>query len=145
MLGGSFIASFNAVTRQMAQSVLLATVSLIVAECGRQDQRLHQHHQKLESLASSAAAMGNAWLSGSTSGTYTITALEQTYLLVETERAEMASTPDALVDPRGAELSQSAERLSRVLAAMRYDVRGSNASSVRQQLREIAGLVAERR
>ena len=129
----------------MAGSIVLATVALIAAACGREDQRLQQHHEKLESLAASAAAIGNAWLSGSTSGTYTVGALEQTYLLVEKERGALASTPDALLDPRGAALSQSAERLSRVLAAMRHEVRGSDASSVRHHLRDISDLAAARR
>ena len=129
----------------MVPPVLLAITAIITAACGRQDQRLQQHDRKLASLAASATAIGNAWLSGSTSGTYTITALEQTYQLVEQERATMAGAPDALVDPRGAELSQSAERLSRVIAAMRYEVRGSDAASVRQRLRDIDGLTAERR
>jgi hypothetical protein len=129
----------------VAGSIVLATVALIAAACGRQDQRLQQHHEKLESLAASAAAIGNAWLSGSTSGTYTVGALEQTYLLVEKERGALAGTPDALLDRRGAELSQSAERLSRVLAAMRHEVRGSDAASVRHHLRDISDLAAARR
>lgn len=129
----------------MAAPVSLLTAALIATACGRHDERLRQHDQKLESLAASATAIGRAWLAGSTSGTYTITALEQTYVLVEKERAALASTPDALVDPHGAELSQSAERLSRVLAAMRYEVLGSDASSVRQRLRDMDGLTTERR
>ena len=112
--------------------------------CGRQDQRLQQHDQKLESLAASATAIGRAWLAGSTSATYTITALEQTYVLVEKERAALAKTPDVLVDPRGAELSQTAERLSRVLAAIRDEVRGSDPAAVRQRLHDIDGLTTER-
>jgi hypothetical protein len=141
---GSVIASFNHVAREVAAPVFLFTAALIASACGRQDQRLRQHDQKLESLAASATAIGRAWLAGSTSGTYTITALEQTYVLVEKERAALASTPDALVDPRGAELSQTAERLSRVLAAIRYEVRGADAASVRQRLHDIEGLRTER-
>jgi hypothetical protein len=112
--------------------------------CDRHDQRLQQHDQKLESLAASTTAIGRAWLAGSTSGTYTITALEQTYALVEKERAALAKTPDVLVDPRGAELSQTAERLSRVLAAIRDEVRRSDAAAVRERLHDIDGLTTER-
>ncbi len=141
---GSVIASFNDVTRRVSRNALLLTVALIATACDRRDERLQKHDQKLESLAASATAIGSAWLSGRTSGTYTLTSLEQTYVLVEKERAALASSPDALVDPRGAKLSQSAERLSRVLAAMRDEVRGSDASSVRQRLRDIEGLTLER-
>jgi hypothetical protein len=116
-----------------------------ISACSRQDQRLQQHREELESLSASAAAIGSAWLSGDTSGTYTLAALEQMYLLTEKERTALASTPAALADPRGAQLSQSAERLARVLAAMRHDVRTSNASSVRRHLSDIAGKASEQR
>ena len=126
------------------RSIVLAALTVISA-CSRQDRRLQKHWEKLESLGASAALIGSAWLSGSTSGTYTLSALEQTFALTEKERSTLASAPEALTDPRGAELSQSAERLSRLLAAMRQDVRTSNASSVRRHLSDIAGLTAERR
>jgi len=117
----------------------------VTSSCSRQDERLQQHREKLESLHSSTAAIGSAWLSGRTSDTYTLTALEQIYLLNEDERSALARAPAMLADPRGAELSQSAERLSRVLAVMRQDVRASNAPSMRQHLSDVAGLRAERR
>jgi uncharacterized protein YPO0396 len=105
--------------------------------CSRQDERLSQHKEKLESLGSSTAAIGEAWLAGSTSGTYTTTALEQTFMLVEQERTALTTTPDALIDPRGAHLSQAAERLSRLIASIIHDVRAAHAASVRQHLTEI--------
>lgn len=116
---------------------LIIAAALGVAACGRQDERLLQHREKFESLGSSTAAIAEAWLAGSTSGTYTRTALQQTFLLVEQERQALASSPDTLLDPRGAELSQSAERLSRLLAALIHDVRAADAPSVRQHLTKI--------
>ena len=113
------------------------TAALAAAGCGNQEQRLQQHREKFESLGASAAAIGEAWLAGSTSGTYTGTALEQMFLLVEQERSALASTPDALLDSRGAELSQAAERLSRLIAAMIHDVRAADAASLRQRLAAI--------
>jgi hypothetical protein len=117
--------------------IVLATVAIAAAGCSREDERLQQHREKFESLGSSAKVIGEAWLAGSTSGTYTSTALEQTFLLVEKERSTLASSPDALVDPRGAELSQAAERLSRVIASMTRDVRAADAASVRLHLASI--------
>jgi hypothetical protein len=73
-------------------------------------------------------------------GTYTSTALEQTFALVERERASLASAPRMLVDSRGAGMSQSAERLSRLLAAMQHDVRGSDAQSLRQRVSDLFSL-----
>jgi hypothetical protein len=105
--------------------------------CGRQDTRLQQHREKFESLGATTAAIGESWLAGSTSGTFTVTALNQTFLLVEQERAALASSPEALLDPRGAELSQAAESLSRLIAQMQQDVRAADASSVRRRLANV--------
>lgn len=133
------------VPRQLvASAMVFATVALGWTGCSRQDERLQQHHENIESLASSVRTIGKAWLTGSTSGTYTMTALEQTYLLLEQERSALASTPDALADPRGARLSQIAEHLSRLIAAMQHDVRGANAPSVRQHLTDISALEVRR-
>lgn len=117
--------------------VILAVVAFAFAGCSRQDARFQQHREKFESLGSSISAIGEAWLAGSASGTFTSTALEQTFLLVEQERYALASKPDALLDPRGAELSQAAERLSRLIAAIIHDVRSADAESVRQHLAKI--------
>lgn len=117
--------------------MLCAAFVLVSVGCSRQDARLQQHREKFESLGATTAAIGESWLAGSTSGTYTLTALDQTFLLVEQERAALASTPEALIDPRAAELSQAAESLSRLIAEMRQDVRAADASSVRQRLANI--------
>ena len=125
--------------RQLGRAswIVFAVVALGSAGCSRQDERLQQHREKFESLGSSTAAIGEAWLAGQTSGTYTSTALQQTFLLVEQERYALASAPDALIDPRGAELSQAAERLSRLIAAMIHDVRVADATSLRKHLTTI--------
>jgi hypothetical protein len=105
--------------------------------CSRQDERLTQHKEKLESLGSTTAAITTAWLSGRTSRTYTLTALEQTFLLVEQERSTLATSPRMLMDPRGAALSQSAEQLSRLIALLTGDVRTSDGTAARRRLGEI--------
>jgi hypothetical protein len=115
------------------------------AGCGRQDQRLQQHQEKLESLGATTAALGDAWLAGGVSGTYTRTALEQTFRLVEQERSTLVSAPATLLDPRGARLSQAAERLSRLLASMMHDVSAADAPGVRRHLADIPIAPPERR
>ena len=79
-------------------------------------------------------AIDEAWLDGKLSGTFTVTALEQTLQLAEQERAALAASPEKLADPRGAQLSQSAEQLSRLLAATIRDVRAADAGAVRRHL-----------
>jgi hypothetical protein len=106
--------------------------------CGRQDARLQQHQEKLESLATTTQAIAGAWLAGSVSGTYASTALDQTLRLVEQERSALAATPELLVDRRGARLSQRAERMSRLLALMVHDVDASDGRSLRQRATEMA-------
>jgi hypothetical protein len=112
-------------------------VSLAVAACGRLDEHLEHHRETFDSLGATTAAVSEAWLAGNVSGTYARTALDKTFRLVEQERAALAGSPQALVDPRGAQLSQAAERFSRLLAAMMHDVRGADVRSVRQHLTEI--------
>jgi adenine-specific DNA methylase len=108
--------------------------SLVLTGCAREDAQIRQHHQAFESLGSTMAAIDEAWLAGHLSGTFTVTALEQTRLLVEKERTALAASPTMLADPRGAELSRAAERLSRTLADTARDVRDADADAVRRDL-----------
>ena len=116
---------------------LVLAAALAASACSRRDVRIQQHKEKLESLGATTAAIGEAWLKGSVSGTYTGTALEQTFMLIEQERTSLASAPQALLDPRGAQLSKSAERLSRLVAVLLDDVNGGDSSSARKHLSEI--------
>jgi hypothetical protein len=116
---------------------LLVALALTAAACARQDARLEQHKQKFESLGETTAVICEAWLRGDTSGTFTRTALQQTFLLVEQERTVLAASPEALLDPRGAALSQAAERLSRLIAVLIHDVGAANGESVRELVTHI--------
>src|SRR5215208_8425128 len=127
----------HSLTRCCLISAALAAAALPTGACARQDARIQQHQEKFESLSSTTAAIGRAWLDGDTSGTFTRTALEQTFKLVEQERSALARTPQALVDPRGARLSQESETLSRLLAMTISDVGAADAESVRRHLKEI--------
>lgn len=131
--------------RSSVSFCVVAVVVLISSACRGQDQRLKQHKETFESLGATTAAIGEAWLSGSLPGTYTRTALEQTFLLVEQERTALAKSPESVLDPRGAQLSQAAERLSRLLAVLIHDVRTADGASARQHLREIPIAPPERR
>jgi hypothetical protein len=143
------VGAFLAAVRQVAHRfptrwwAVAAAAAVLLSGCTGQDKRLQQHREKLESLGATTAAVCDAWLAGRVSGTYTQTALDQTYLLVEQERTALASSPQALLDPRGAALSQSAERLSRLLAAVMHDVRAADGASVRRRLAEIPIAPAE--
>jgi hypothetical protein len=113
---------------------LICVVTLSAAACSRQDSQIQQHSEKLASLRATTVAIGEAWLAGDVSGTYAQTALEQTFMLVEKERAALAAGPQMLLDPRGAALSQAAERHSRLLALMMHDVRGADAAATRRHI-----------
>ena len=109
----------------------------MLAGCGGKDQALQQHQEKLESCGASTGAIAEAWLGGNASATYTRTAFEQVYLLVEQQRTQLAAQPAMLSDSRGAHLSEAAERLSRLLAVMIRDVEQGNASAVRERMARI--------
>lgn len=118
----------------MRRAIAVTLIVQALAGCSRQDARLEQHKKNLESLGATTKVVSGAWLSGQVSGTYTRTALDQTFSLVEQERSRLASTPAMLQDPRGAALSQDAERLSRLIALIISDVQSANGPSARQRL-----------
>lgn len=102
--------------------------------CSRQDRRLQQHQEALQSLNATAHAVADAWLAGQVSGTYAETALEHTLLLTEQERTAVVSTPVALIDPRGARLSDVADQMERLIAQMISAVRAADGPVVRRHL-----------
>jgi hypothetical protein len=63
--------------------------------------------------------------------------LDQTFMLVEQERAALAASPDALLDSRGAALSQSGERLSRLIAVLIHEIEGADRARVHQLVTQI--------
>jgi hypothetical protein len=117
-----------------APTAVALVILALGAGCSRQDARLEQHTKNLESLGATTKVVAEAWLAGEVSGTYTRTALDQTFYLVEQERATLASTPAMLQDPRGAALSQNAEQLSRRIASIIGDVTSADGHSARQHL-----------
>lgn len=116
---------------------LAALVLALAAGCGGQDRELQKHQEKLQSLGTTAAVIADDWLAGHLSPTFARTALEQTFKLVEQERTGLSADPQPLADPRGAALSQSAERLSRVLATMIQDVENDDSGGMRQHAQQI--------
>jgi hypothetical protein len=133
--------------RQTGTAVFLACVALALSAtgCSSQNTRLEQHKKTFESLGATAAAIIEVWVGGQVSGTYARAALEKTFQLVEKERAALTTAPATLQDPRGAELSQKAERLSRLLADLMRDVAGGDGASARQHISEIPIRAAEQR
>jgi putative membrane protein len=118
---------------------LLALVSGI-SGCRSQDDILSQQNKQLASLRETVATLGDAWLAGNISATYTRTALEQTLQLLETQRTELVASPELLADPQGADISQTSDRLSRVAALVWKDVGDGDSDAARRHLGEIGPL-----
>jgi hypothetical protein len=117
--------------------VLIAVIVSALAGCSRHADKLAQHADAIVSLGSTTSAIAAAWLAGSVSGTYARTALDSTYQLIEKERSSLASAPQMLIDPRGAEMSQTAEKLSRLVAQLIQDVGAADSAAARQHLSQI--------
>jgi len=117
-----------------AVTAFCVVAALVSSACGGQERRLQQHDKALQSLGSTTHAIADAWLAGQTSGTYTKTALDQTFRLIEQERTGVAGTPETLVDPRGARLTDTADQMSRLVARIMADVGTEDGAAVRRHL-----------
>jgi hypothetical protein len=109
----------------------MLVLALGCVSCARHDSQIQLHREALQSLRSTAHATVTAWLAGNVSGTFTRTALERTYLLVEQERTALAKRPEMLIDSSGAALSDSAEHLARLIALLMKDIRDADSESAR--------------
>jgi hypothetical protein len=123
------------VLRKLANHCIIALMGVIgCTGCTTEERRLQQHQEKLESFEATTSAVAEAWLAGVVSATYTRTALEQTFVLVEQQRTALVSQPQALLNPKSARLWQAAEGLSRRLALLSHDVDRRDAVTARQHL-----------
>lgn len=123
--------------RRTVAGGIFAVAVLFLLGCARQDQQLQQHKEKFASLGATTQAIADAWLAGDVSGTYARAALSRTLQLTEQERTALTAKPDALIDPRGADLSQRAQRLSLLIAQLIGDVGSADGPSARARLRAI--------
>ncbi len=113
-------------------SLLLLLCAPLTTGCGSTQELVNQQQKALVSLNSTVTAVGNAWLEGHVSTTYARTALEATAGLLEKERAKIAASADALVDPAVAALSESQNQLARQISLLRKALEDSDAATVRQ-------------
>jgi hypothetical protein len=95
------------------------------------------------SLRATTFAIGNGWVDGEISGTYARTALDQTFLLIEKERASIAGTPDDLANPHANALARDGEQLARIIAALSSDIAGRDGASARRHLADLQTSTAE--
>jgi cytochrome c oxidase assembly factor CtaG len=122
---------------RFASFVWLLVAVLGASACQSQDQILSQQRKVLTSLRATTETVGEAWLAGNLSATFTRTALEQTLQQLDAERSELGSSPQLLADPEGAELSQSTDRLSRIVALVWKDVSDADSDAARRHLAEM--------
>jgi hypothetical protein len=107
---------------------------LVMLGCETTQELVNQQQKALASLNATVMAVGNAWLEGNVSTRYARTALEATAALLEKERAKIGASPDALLDPRIASLSESQNQLARQIAVLRKALADSDVAVIRQQI-----------
>jgi hypothetical protein len=114
--------------------VLVMVGALCASACTRRDTQLEQHSEAFQSLSSTTKTVVQSWLDGKVSGTYALTALDQTYMLVEQERTSLTSSASTVIDPRGAAMSDSSSELARRIAEAIAAVRRADGQAARQHL-----------
>ena len=123
--------------------MVLVVSALSMLGCGSTQELVNQQQKAFASLNSTVIAIGNAWLDGNVSTTYARTALEATGALLEKERAKIGASPDVLVDPRIASLSESQNQLARQIAVLRKALADSDAVTVRQQISAVGSRASQ--
>jgi hypothetical protein len=117
--------------------VVALLAAICAAACSRHDTRLADHADAFASLSATTTAIVDNWLRGSVSGTYALTALDRTYVLVEQERTALTSSASLVIDARGAALADSAADLAHHIADLIAAVSRADAAGARHQLGEL--------
>ena len=120
-----------------ARAFASIVITIACAGCSRTDRQLEQHSEAFTSLSASTAAITDAWLRGLVSGTYALTALDQTFLMVEQERTSLTASASMVIDDRGAAMSDAAEQLSRDVAELIAAVRAADAAAARRHVESL--------
>jgi len=111
--------------------------AVAISACRSPDAEVQKHAQKIASLRATTLSITEAWLQGQVNGTYAEGALEQTFHLVEQERAAVASTPSGLARSRSNALAREAEAISRVIAALSQDVQSRDGVNARRRVGDL--------
>jgi len=115
------------------RQILFAVIcGVLVAGCGSTETVFTEQQKALTSLTSTVTTVCTAWLDGKVSTTYARTALSASATLLETTRAKIAGSPDALSDPRIASLGRAEQQLAERIALLRKAILDSDVNTVRQ-------------
>jgi hypothetical protein len=118
------------------RAALIAAL-ICAPSCARHDRQLQDHQDAFQSLSATTTAIVDGWLTGAVSGTYTLTALDRTYLLAEQERSSLAATAALAADARGAAMLDSATALSRHIALIITAVRSADGDAARGHIADL--------
>jgi hypothetical protein len=124
---------------RMSRLLLLTAIGAALSGvgCGGDQQMFADNRAALVSLNETTILIADGWLSGALSATYARTALDASARLLADRRAELATTLQPLATREGQTLSQSEERLSRVLASLADAIRIQDAEAARDHLHSL--------
>jgi hypothetical protein len=123
----------GAATRLLLLPALVA--ALCGGGCGSDPERvLSTHRQTLASCEHTAAMIGEAWLTGTVTARYALTASAETVRLLGQRQAELLADLPLLATNDGAAISDAEERVSRAVAALSAAIDLGDATAVRRQL-----------
>ncbi len=116
---------------------LLLVLMAACGGCAGPQRVLAAQRVALTSLNETAAMVGAAWLSGHVTSTYAQTAFEAAEQQLARQQAGLSGDLRLLATPDGATLSQSEERLSRILASLSAAVTSGDSAAFRRRLGEL--------
>jgi len=117
-------------------------MTAIAVACHSPDD-VQKHAQKVASLRATTRSVTEAWLQGNVSGTFAKGALDQTFQLVEQERAAVASTPADLARPHANALARDTEAIARAIAALSRDIQSRDGANARRHLDDLQAATPE--
>jgi len=118
-------------------AVLVTALTLMLGGCTSPDARVKQHQDKLRSLAATTTSIGEAFAARNVSPTFARLALEQTFQLLQQERAAIAPSAQDLTKPETAALLRDSDAIAQQITVLVHDIDNGDRASAGGRLTDV--------